>query len=134
MEEVVKFLKENSVQYIATIGLDGKPKVRPFQFMIEEDGKLYYCTSNEKDVFEQIKLNPYIEITTASSKGAWIRLSGKVEFSNNMDIKKKIIESSELVKSIYKTAENQSFEIFYLVDAKAVISDFSGNPPKEYNL
>lgn len=33
MNEVIDFLKNNPVQYIATIGLNQKPKVRPFQFM-----------------------------------------------------------------------------------------------------
>ncbi|MGO1043208.1 pyridoxamine 5'-phosphate oxidase family protein [Clostridioides difficile] len=134
MNEVVKFLKENPVQYFATIGADGKPKVRPFQFMIEECGKLYFCTSNEKDVFKQVKKSPYVEVTTSTPEFAWIRLCGKVIFSDNKDIKKKIIESSELVKSIYKNEENPTFEIFYLEDAKAVISDFSGEPPKEYSI
>ena len=31
-------------------------------------------------------------------------------------------------------ADNPIFEVFYLKDAHAVIADFSGNPPKEYNL
>ena len=51
-----------------------------------------------------------------------------------MDIKKKVIESSPLVKSLYKTADNPIFEIFYLEDAKAIIADSSGNAPKEFNL
>lgn len=42
MNEVINFLRENPVQYFATIGLDGNPKVRPFQFMIEEDNKSIY--------------------------------------------------------------------------------------------
>jgi uncharacterized pyridoxamine 5'-phosphate oxidase family protein len=96
MNEVVKFLKENSVQYFATIGLDGKPKVRPFQFMIEQDGKLYFCTNNQKDVFSQIQKCPYIEVTTSSPKFAWIRLNGKVVFSKDMEIKKAIIDNSGL--------------------------------------
>ncbi len=41
MNEVIKFLRENPVQYFATMGLDRKPKVCPFQFMIEEDNKLF---------------------------------------------------------------------------------------------
>ncbi|WP_315076715.1 pyridoxamine 5'-phosphate oxidase family protein [uncultured Clostridium sp.] len=134
MNEVISFLKENPVQYFATVGLDGKAKVRPFQFMIEDSGKLYFCTNNEKDIFAQIKNNPYVEITTSSPKFAWIRLNGKVVFSNDINIKKNIIESSDLVKSLYRTAENPIFEIFYLENAKAVIADFSGNQPKEYNL
>ena len=32
MNEVVKFLKENPVQYLATVGRDGKAKCRPFMF------------------------------------------------------------------------------------------------------
>lgn len=134
MNEVVKFLKENPVQYFATVGLDGKPKVRPFQFMLEKEGNLYFCTNNKKDVFDQLQKCPYVEISTSSPKFAWIRLNGKVVFSNDMETKKAIIESSSLVKSLYKSAENPIFEIFYLKDAKAVIADFSGNPPKEYAL
>jgi uncharacterized pyridoxamine 5'-phosphate oxidase family protein len=134
MNEVGKFLSENPVQYFATVGLDGKPKVRPFQFMIEKDGKLYFCTSNQKDVYAQLQENPYVEVTTSSPTFAWIRLNGKVIFSNDIETKRAVLESSELVKSIYQTAENPIFEIFYLEDAKAVIADFSGNPPAEYTL
>lgn len=134
MNEVVKFLAENPVQYFATVGLDGKPKVRPFQFMLEKDGKLYFCTNNQKDVFAQLKECPYVEITVSSPKFAWIRLNGKAVFSNDLEIKKAVIESSPLTKSIYQTAENPIFEIFYLENAKAVIADFSGNPPVEYTL
>ncbi|MCI5636015.1 MAG: pyridoxamine 5'-phosphate oxidase family protein [Sarcina ventriculi] len=134
MNEVIEFLKENPVQYFATVGLDNKAKVRPFRFMIEDGGKLYFCTNNEKDVFKQIKNNPYVEVCVSNSKFQWMRLNGKVKFSNDMDIKKKVIESSPLVKSLYKTADNPIFEIFYLEDAKAIIADFSGNAPKEFNL
>lgn len=134
MNEVIEFLKENPVQYFATVGLDNKAKVRPFRFMIEDGGKLYFCTNNEKDVFKQIKNNPYVEVCVLNSKFQWMRLNGKVKFSNDMDIKKKVIESSPLVKSLYKTADNPIFEIFYLEDAKAIIADSSGNAPKEFNL
>ncbi|MDI9216678.1 MULTISPECIES: pyridoxamine 5'-phosphate oxidase family protein [Clostridium] len=134
MNEVVEFLKENAVQYFATVGLDGKAKVRPFQFMLEKEGKLYFCTNNKKDVFNEIKNNPYVEVCASSPKFEWLRLNGKVVFSNDLDIKREVIESSSLVKSLYKNAENPIFEIFYLQEVKAVISDFSGNPPREYNL
>lgn len=134
MNEVLDFLKENPVQYFATIGGDGKPKVRPFQFMIEQDGKLYFCTNNEKIVYSEIQNQPYVELCTSSPTFTWIRLSGKAVFSNDMTIKEKIIASSPLVKQLYKVASNPIFEIFYLDEAKAVISDFSGNPPKDFTL
>lgn len=134
MNEILTFLKENPVQYFATVGLDGKPKVRPFQFMIEEGGKLYFCTNHTKDVYQQIKNQPYVEICTSSPTFAWIRLSGKAVFSQDLSIKEKVIESSPLVKNLYQSASNPIFEIFYLEEAQAVIADFSGNPPREYRL
>ena len=59
---------------------------------------------------------------------------GKAVFKNDMDIKEKVIEASPLVKNLYENASNPIFEVFYLDEAKAVIADFSGNPPKEYSL
>ena len=134
MNEVIKFLRENPTQYLATVGLDGKAKIRPFQFMIEEDNKLFFSTSNQKELFSEIKNNPSVELCISNEKFEWMRLRGDVVFSNDLEVKAKVIESSPLVKSIYKKADNPIFEIFYLNNAKAVIADFSGNAPREYNL
>ena len=57
MNEVVKFLTENPVQYLATVGQDGNPKCRPFMFCFEQEGKLWFCTNNKKDVYKEIQLN-----------------------------------------------------------------------------
>lgn len=35
MKEVVEFLKANPVQYLATVGRDGKAKCRPFMFYLD---------------------------------------------------------------------------------------------------
>ena len=51
MNKVIEFLKENPVQYLATVGRDGKAKCRPFMFAGEMDGKLWFCTNNTKDVY-----------------------------------------------------------------------------------
>ena len=58
MNEVVKFLSENPVQYLATVGRDGKAKCRPFMFSGEMDGKLWFCTNNQKDVYKDMQANP----------------------------------------------------------------------------
>ena len=134
MNEVVKFLKENPVQYISTVGKDNNAKVRPFQFILEDGGKLWFCTNNQKDVYEEMQANPYVQVCVSTPKFEWIRLSGKAVFKNDMDIKEKVIEASPLVKNLYESASNPIFEVFYLDEAKAVIADFSGNPPKEYSL
>ena len=131
MNKVVTFLQENPVQYLATVGRDGKAKCRPFMFALEKDGKLWFCTNNQKEVYKDMQENPYVEISVSSPEYAWIRLSGKVVFENNMEVKQGCMENP-IVKSQYDTADNPIFEVFYLEDAHGVIADFSGEPPYEF--
>lgn len=119
--------------FLATVE-DGKPRVRPFAFMLEEDGKLFFCTNNQKNVYKQLQDKPEIEFSSLAEDFTWIRLNGKVKFSDDIKIKEKIIESNEQVKSIYKTAGNPIFEIFYLEYGTAVLADFSGEPPRKYEF
>lgn len=131
MNEVVKFMQENPVQYLATVGRDGKAKCRPFMFCAEHDGKLWFCTNNTKDVYKDMMVNPQIEVCVSDSSFAWLRLHGKAIFENNMAVKE-ICMGNPIVKGQYQTAGNPIFEVFYIADAEAVIADFSGNPPKTY--
>lgn len=133
MKEVVEFLQANPVQYLATVGRDGKAKCRPFMFCFEKDNKLWFCTNNQKDVYKDMQANPEVEVSVSTPTYAWIRLNGKVVFENNMAVKEECM-NNPIVKGQYNSANNPIFEVFYLEDAHAVIADFSGNPPKEYNL
>lgn len=133
MKEVVTFLQENPVQYLATVGRDGKAKCRPFMFAGELDGKLWFCTNSTKDVYKDMQVHPYVELSVSSPSYAWIRLSGKAVFENNMAAKDMCM-ANPIVKGQYGDASNPIFEVFYLAEARAVIADFSGNPPQEYSL
>lgn len=131
MKEAVKFLQENPVQYLATVGRDGKAKCRPFMFCFEQDGRLWFCTNSQKDVYKDIQKNPNIEISVSSPSYAWIRLHGKAVFEDNMAVKDGCM-NNPIVKSQYQTAGNPIFEVFYLKDPHGVIADFSGKTPYEF--
>ena len=55
LQDVANYLDNIGIQFLATIGLDGKPKVRPMQYMILDDGKLWFCTNSEKDVYKELQ-------------------------------------------------------------------------------
>ena len=133
MNEVVTFLNENPVQYLATVGRDGKAKCRPFMFAGEMDSRLWFCTNNQKEVYKDMQANPCVEISVSSPTYAWIRLNGKAVFEDSLPAKEMCLQNP-IVKSQYQTADNPIFEVFYLAGAHAVIADLSGNPPREYDL
>ena len=133
MQEVVTFLQENPVQYLATVGRDGKAKCRPFMFCFERESRLWFCTNHTKEVYRDLQQNPYVQISVASPSYAWIRLDGKAVFEDNRAVKEGCM-ANPIVKSQYQNADNPIFEVFYLEGAHAVIADFSGKPPREYRL
>ena len=115
MNIVTEFLKKNQVQSLATIGTDGKPKVRPFQFKLEHGGKLYFSTLSDKQIYKEITQNPWVELCACGENFSWHRLSGKVIFSQDLSIKRRIIEEAiPLVRAFYKTPDNPMFALFYL--------------------
>ena len=133
MSEVINFLKENPLIYLATSGLDGNAKVRPILFYFEQDGKPYFCTANTKPMFKELDGNPNCEIVVATPEFKWLRISGAAEFTDSIELKQKVIDSNELVKTLYETPENPTFEVF-TISGNATIADFSGNPPKTFEL
>ncbi len=124
INDIAAYLDEIGLQYMATIGLDGKPKVRPVQYMILRDDKLWFCTNSEKAMYAELQKSPFIdlcgsrlqkdEITTA-----WIRFSAEVVFPAESEeirgIKKTIMQKSKIVRELYNNnQEHPLFKVFYL--------------------
>lgn len=134
MQPILDFLQANPVQFLATVGLDGKPKVQPFQFMLEDGGRLWFCTGNKKDVYAELQQQPWLELSASSPENMWLRLAARAVFADDEAIKNRIVAQNELVRSIYKTGDNPDFAVFYLAEGSATLSDFSGKPPQTFTF
>jgi len=100
-------LKAYPMQYIGLIGLDGKAKVKAFEFKFEEKGVLYFDTIKNKETHLELLNNPYVEICVADANTYdWIRISGRVEFVDDLHIKQRLFEESEILRKYYGDASN----------------------------
>jgi uncharacterized pyridoxamine 5'-phosphate oxidase family protein len=126
VKEVYKFLSENSPFYVATIDGD-KPKVRPFGFVMLHEGKLWLSTNNQKDVYKQLKANPYIEICTSKNRNDWLRVKGKAVFNATPTIKAKALEERPTLKKMYSSVDNPIWELFYIEEGEATFSNMAGD-------
>ncbi|HHW06140.1 MAG TPA: pyridoxamine 5-phosphate oxidase [Clostridia bacterium] len=126
MDEVLAFLTENRVFYVATV--DGSlPRVRPFGFVMNYDGKLCFCTNNQKEVYRQLQVNPNLEISATSADGTkWLRLRGKAVFITSRETKKAALDHMPSLRSMY-SEDDDIFEIFYADQAEATFADLTGN-------
>lgn len=122
LRDVADYLDNIGIQFLATIGLDGKPKVRPMQYMVLDDDKLWFCTNSKKDVYAELQANPNLELCGCKLENdemqtPWIRFSAKAVFEERQDIRDAIIEKSAIVKTLYKDMrDNPIFKVFYLTD------------------
>jgi uncharacterized pyridoxamine 5'-phosphate oxidase family protein len=125
MEEVIRFLNQNRLGYLATVE-NGKPRVRPWGFIFEEDGKFWFCTNNTKNVFKQLREVPCIEFSCSNPEfNTWLRISGNITFSGNKAVKEKIFQSNPMLKNMYQSADNPIFEVFCLEHGSSSISGFT---------
>lgn len=127
MEEILKFLVESKVFYVATVDGD-KPKVRPFAFVMGYNGKLYFGTNNTKPVYNQLTSNENVEICSTSPNNEWIRISGKAVFDNSEDAKKKAFEVAPYLSQIYGGPDNPSLVLFYVADGEAAFCSMTAAP------
>jgi len=124
MNEILKFLTDNPIFYIATV--EGNiPKVRPFGFVMDYEGKLYFGTSNQKPIYKQLTSNPNFEVSTTSKTGEWLRLKGKAVFNTNKETKQAALNAMPGLSKMY-SVDDSIFEVFYIEDAEATFNDMKG--------
>lgn len=118
MQQFIDFFNKNTCGYLAT--MDGnRPRVRPWSFLFEDNGKIWFMTTNKKRVFQQLQENPYIEFCSCSSEMINGRLSGKIEICNDLGIKARVLTERPMLQTIYQTPENPLLETFYLEHGSA---------------
>ncbi|MDR3321853.1 MAG: pyridoxamine 5'-phosphate oxidase family protein [Synergistaceae bacterium] len=129
MSRIVEFLKEAKVFHIATVD-GGVPRVRPFGFVMDFEGKICFTTGNKKDFYKQLQKNPNIEISAMLPDDRWIRVQGKAVFGGGAAAKKRAFVLFEGFKNIYETPDNPMFEVFYLDEPSATLYSFTSEPEK----
>jgi uncharacterized pyridoxamine 5'-phosphate oxidase family protein len=124
LKAVLDFLTTNKIFYLATT--DGnQPHVRPMGFVMEYNGKLAFCTSNQKDMCKQLAANPDVEICCIDGEFNTLRLCGKVVFCTSPETQRKALEVMPGLGRMYAVGDNK-FEIFYLDNPQAVCQTMSG--------
>ncbi|NLW90923.1 MAG: NimC/NimA family protein [Syntrophomonadaceae bacterium] len=126
MNEVLQYLKDCGVFYLATIDAD-QPRVRPFGAVEIFEGKLYIITSNKKKVYAQMQQNPRIEICAMAQDNSWIRIEALAVRDDRIEARQHMLDTYPSLKQLY-SADDGNSEVLWLKDATATIASFTGEP------
>ena len=125
MNEIYEFLKAAGTYYLATVDGD-QPRVRPFGTIDLYDGRLYIQTGKSKDVANQLKANPKIEIS-AMLEGRWIRLTAEAILDENIEAQIHMLDNYPQLKGMYTPGDGNT-EVYFLQNVTAVICSFTAEP------
>jgi len=135
LDEYIKFANENPVSFLATLD-DSQPRVRGFQLWYADKSGLYYSSAAGKDIYKQLKSNPKVEacfVNTKSQDLQQMRITGTVQFIEDLQMKKKLLEARPFLKQAGLTPENPGLILFKIVKCTAHFWTFAtGNQPKKF--
>jgi uncharacterized pyridoxamine 5'-phosphate oxidase family protein len=126
MKSILEFLEENPYGQLATI--EGEQiKQRPFQFQLVNNRKLYFVTSKEKSVYQQILNNNEVSFCVLGKDMRWLRVNGSVVIEDSKLIKQQIFDKRKTIKDIYKSVENENLVLFYIYDYEISLHELKGS-------
>ena len=133
MINYTEILTKNPVGVLATA--DGKgAKTRVFQFLFADGNKVYFCTSNQKPVYEQLKANPNVSFCCYPADFTPVlSINGAVVFVDDIALKTRALDENPPIKGIYNMPDNPVFTIFY-IDVKEVETFSFAEGPKSYKV
>lgn len=118
-DRIVNILKHSDNFFFATDN-NGQPSVRPFNKVLEYDGKIYLYTNNRTSAYLQMKKNPKVGICAMVNEDRWLKISANVEFDDRVEVKKAMLEANPGLKKNY-SENDKIFVVFSLNIIKAKI-------------
>ena len=125
--EISKIL-DLGVFYLGTKGTCGNPRVRPMRSNIVHNGKLYFGTTLQKNLYKHITQYSGVEICTSSLDILALRVRGEARIANHLDVKEALMAKYERIATAFDNNPNHpDFVVFYLENISARLQDFNGN-------
>lgn len=113
-EDCIKFANDTPVCYLATTEGD-QPRVRALGFWFADETGFYFQIGAVKDMYAQLQSNPKIEVCfwqPEEYSGTMMRVAGEVEFVDDPNLKKKVLEDRPFLKEFGMTFDHPGLIIF----------------------
>ncbi len=134
-DEYIQFANDNPISYLSTTDSD-QPRVRGLLLWFADKTGLYYNSATIKDLYRQMQENPKVEVCFFDSKSKsmkQMRVTGQVEFLNDLDIKRRLLEARPFLKQWGYTPENPKLIVFRVTRCTAHFWTLETNlQPKKY--
>ncbi len=135
VDDCIKFATENPISFLSTLDGD-QPRVRGLLLWFADKTGFYFNTGSTKDMYKQLLANPKVELCFFDAKSksmTQMRVTGNVEFLNDLVIKKKLLDARPFLKQWGMTPESPGLIVFRVAKCMAHFWTIETNmQPKQY--
>jgi uncharacterized pyridoxamine 5'-phosphate oxidase family protein len=125
----LNLIRENPAVFFSTVR-DGEVRVRPMTMTFVEDGHIYFATLKDKEIVSDLEKNNYAQFTFLAGNLVSVRVTGKVEFTDDIEKKNKALKNNKLLQKVVKSPDSDRLAVFYIKSGKIDIYDLRREEPQ----
>ncbi|MBC8448535.1 MAG: pyridoxamine 5'-phosphate oxidase family protein [Chloroflexi bacterium] len=112
-KEVIEFIQQIQFGYLATVGSDNAPRVRPVSIKDVYGDDLYFFTFSTTRKVAEMAANPQVEVVWAKEEEtSQVRIKGKAVVVKDEAIQKRFLEDNPIAARILPEAAQHLFRLY----------------------
>lgn len=132
LEEAASFLNRVPAWYLATVDVEdaAQPHVRPFSFAAADQGKLWFSTSYDKDVWAELTAHPKFELSAWKPGECWLVLKAEANLADDQSVSEEVRQAAykhmEGLGEHHESAHDNRLAFFTAKNAEARYCEIDG--------
>ena len=128
---IAALLEQSGPVYAGTVGLDGRPQLRPVCFLFEQDGALYFLTAKSRRLYAELCKTPDIQLCVSERETeTCLRITGKACFTEEKGlISRCILERPAMTAAL--GGDEKALIAFFLTGIRVERTAFFEEAPLE---
>jgi uncharacterized pyridoxamine 5'-phosphate oxidase family protein len=118
-DQVIEYIQQAQFGYLATVGADNAPRVRPVSIKDVYDDDLYFFTFSTTRKVAEMEANPQVEVVWAKlEETSQVRIKGKAVVVKDEAIHKRFLEDNPIAIKILPAGAQHLFRLYKIQPEK----------------
>ena len=123
-EEIIGFIKEVNIGYMATTDKNNRPRVRPMGIHTIYDKDIYFFTFKNTRKVSEINDNPQVEVVWANIKTlSQVRIRGQAVVAEDENIQQRFKNDEPIVSKILPPGAEHLFCLYKITPEKVEVAE-----------
>jgi len=122
--EVIEFIQQVQFGYLATVGADNAPRVRPISIKDVYGDDLYFFTFATTRKVAEIAANPQVEVVWAKeAELSQVRIEGKAEVVEDPAVEQRFRQDNPMIAKILPEGAQHLFRLYKVKPEKVYVAE-----------